>query len=577
MDLEKTIGNTSNKCLAALYCRLSHEDSQDGESNSIENQKKLLQSYAESNGFARTRMYIDDGYSGTIFDRPGFNEMLVAIESGIISTVIVKDLSRLGRNYLQVGYYLEDLFPNYGIRFISINENIDSLKGLDELIPFRNVMNELYAKEISKKIKTSLLVKGRSGVPIGLPPYGYKSNPENPKKWIIDNEAADVVRRVFKLYLSGNNFSQIAAILEGEKILSPLFYWESKGEGRGGKKGSVNPYKWSIPSVTKILSQQEYVGDIINFKTYNKSLKDKKRLPADESDRLVFEDIHDPIIGRDVWIKTQKMRQKAGRRKKQTEEQILFTGLLLCSSCGSKLHFHTNQSNSDIKYFNCSNYNNSGATCKGSHYIRFDFLQSIVLFEINRMLQYASLHPNEFIDNIKDNECLMKEKELVVQQAALDKLLEEESQQTKILERLYQDRINGVITESRFQKLTIRFNESHTDLSGEIRSIRKEIAKLIGNKASPERFISMIAKYNEIRYLNRDIICDFIDCIEVFHQDIIKGERVQTVRISFNHIGCCGIPHLEGICNTNISICPRKGVHLKYIPLNEYETSSNRI
>lgn len=265
--------------ITALYCRLSHDDGMEGDSNSVANQKKLLQKYAKENDFANTKFYVDDGYTGTNFNRPGFIQMIDDIEMGYITMVIVKDMSRLGRDYLQVGYYTDDYFPEKNVRFIAVNDCVDSADGDNELAPFRNVMNEMYARDISRKVRSSHRIRGNAVEPLSQPPYGYMKSPDNPKFWIIDEEAAQIVRSVFKMCIEGKGNETIARILQENKVLVPMAYWQSKGFGRGGKKTQSNPYKWCKTTIAKILAQQEYCGDVINFKTYSKNFKNKARIP----------------------------------------------------------------------------------------------------------------------------------------------------------------------------------------------------------------------------------------------------------------------------------------------------------
>ena len=290
-----------NVGITALYCRLSRDDGTDNDSNSIVNQKKLLQKYAKEHGFSNTRSYVDDGYTGTNFNRPGFQKLLEDIEMGYVSVIIVKDMSRLGRDYLQVGYYTDTYFPDRNIRFIAVNDCVDSADGENELAPFRNVMNEMYARDISRKVRSSHRLRGNAGEPLSQPPYGYLKSPENKKKWIIDPEAAQVVQDIFRMCLEGKGNETIARILQERKVLIPMAYWREKGLGRGGTKAQPNPYKWCKSTIAKILAQQEYCGDVINFKTYSKSFKNKARIPNPEENWAVFKNVHEPIIDRETF------------------------------------------------------------------------------------------------------------------------------------------------------------------------------------------------------------------------------------------------------------------------------------
>ena len=316
--------------ITALYCRLSRDDGAEGDSNSVANQKRMLTKYAKENGFGNTRFYVDDGYTGTNFNRPGFQQMLEDIEMGYISTVIVKDMSRLGRDYLQVGYYTDTYFPDRNIRFIAVNDCVDSNDGENELAPFRNVMNEMYARDISRKVRSSHRLRGNAGEPLSQPPYGYLKSPENKKKWIIDPIASQVVKDIFRMCLEGKGNETIARILQEQKVLIPMAYWHEKGLGRGGKKTQPNPYKWGKTTVAKILAQQEYCGDVINFKTYSKSFKNKTRLENPRENWAVFKNVHEPIIDRETFEQVQKLTAKTKRRapKKDNTEKKMSCDLL---------------------------------------------------------------------------------------------------------------------------------------------------------------------------------------------------------------------------------------------------------
>ena len=303
-------------------------------------------------------------------DRPGFANMIQQLEQGKAAAVFVKDLSRLGRNYIEVGRLTEEFFPNHDIRLVAVSDNIDTDEGENELAPIRNLFNEWYARDISKKRRISNKIKGNAGEPMGQPPYGYIKDPENPKRWIVDEEAAQVVRRIYRMTLEGVGTEQIAAKLEEDGILTPRAYWHSKGINRPGKVKDLPPTHWNSSSVIKMLSVQEYCGDILNFKTYSKSYKNKKRLENDRENWAIFKDVHEPIIERAVFEQVQQKRGKMRKRQAKDGERSMFSGLLVCADCGSNLHFHFNQGNPEIKYFNCSNYKGNRGTCGSTHYIK---------------------------------------------------------------------------------------------------------------------------------------------------------------------------------------------------------------
>ena len=387
----------SRDVTAFLYERLSRDDNMDGESYSIGNQKKLLTKVAKEKGYTNLVHFFDDGISGVTMDRPGFADMIQQLEQGKAAAVFVKDLSRLGRNYIEVGRLTEEFFPNHDIRLVAVSDNIDTDEGENELAPIRNLFNEWYARDISKKRRISNKIKGNAGEPMGQPPYGYIKDPENPKRWIVDEEAAQVVRRIYRMTLEGVGTEQIAAKLEEDGVLTPRAYWHSKGINRPGKVKDLPPTHWNSSSVIKMLSVQEYCGDILNFKTYSKSYKNKKRLENDRENWAIFKDVHEPIIERAVFEQVQQKRGKMRKRQAKDGERSMFSGLLVCADCGSNLHFHFNQGNPEIKYFNCSNYKGNRGSCTSTHYIRVDFLEQVVLGEIRRLTKFASFYEDEFL------------------------------------------------------------------------------------------------------------------------------------------------------------------------------------
>ena len=353
----------SRDVTAFLYERLSRDDNLEGESYSIGNQKKLLTKVAKEKYYTNLIHFLDDGISGVTMDRPGFNDMMEQLAAGKAAAVFVKDLSRLGRNYIEVGRLTEEFFPEHDIRLVAVSDNIDTAEGENELAPIRNLFNEWYARDISKKRRISNKIKGNAGEPMGPPPYGYKKNPDKPKRWIVDEEAAQVVRRIFRMTVDGYGTEQIATKLSEEKILTPIAYWREKGVNRPGKSKLRGPHMGNGSTITSILALQEYCGDILNFKTYSKSYKNKKRPANDRENWVIFQDVHDPIIERAVFEQVQQKRGKIRKRRTHEVERNMFSGLLVCADCGHNLHFHFNQGNPDIKYFNCSNYKGNRGSC----------------------------------------------------------------------------------------------------------------------------------------------------------------------------------------------------------------------
>ena len=375
-DILKQSDNKTALGTAALYCRLSRDDNMDSESNSIQNQKKILQKAAKDKGYTDTIFFVDDGITGTTMKCSGFQKMIAAIEAGYISAVFVKDLSRLGRNYIEVGKLTEEFFPLHDVRLVAVSDGVDSDEGEDDFTPFKNIMNEYYAKDISKKRRIVNKMKGNAGVPLSPPPYGYIKNPDDPRFWVVEPEAAEVVRRIYRMALEGYGLAETAARLAADGVVNPTYYWRSRGTSRGGSKSTVEPTKWGHTTVKKILTLQEYCGDVINFKSYSKSYKMKKRIENPEENRAIFLNVHEAIIDRQTWEKVQVL-QKGTRRKKPTvtQEPSVFSGLLKCPECGGNLNFHFNQNNHDIKFFSCQNHNSGYRKCSKTHYIRLDFLE----------------------------------------------------------------------------------------------------------------------------------------------------------------------------------------------------------
>ena len=428
-----------NGKITPLYERLSRDDELQGESNSISHQKQMLEEYARRNGFPRPTHFTDDGISGTRFDRPGFTSMMEEVEAGHVEAVIVKDMSRLGRDYLKVGQIME-ILRQKNVRLIAVNDGVDSARDDDDFTPFRNIMNEWYAKDISKKRRIVNKLKGNSGVPLSPPPYGYMKDPDNAKRWLVDEEAAVVVHRIYQMALDGYGLSETTAALARDGILNPMSYWQSKGINRGGTKSSVPPTQWGHTTIKKILTMQEYCGDVINFKTYSKSYKMKKRIANDEENRVVFSNVNEAVIDRETWEKVQSLR-RGTRRKKPTVsgERSIFLGLLKCPECGGNLNYHFNQGNHDIKFFSCCNHNTGYRKCTSTHYIRLDFLEQVVLQEIHRLTQFADEYEDDFVKEIIGHSAKTAACERSLRQRELDGLLARDKELDTLFERLYED------------------------------------------------------------------------------------------------------------------------------------------
>ena len=554
----------SRDVTAFLYERLSRDDNMDGESYSIGNQKKLLTKVAKEKGYTNLVHFFDDGISGVTMDRPGFADMIQQLEQGKAAAVFVKDLSRLGRNYIEVGRLTEEFFPNHDIRLVAVSDNIDTDEGENELAPIRNLFNEWYARDISKKRRISNKIKGNAGEPMGQPPYGYVKDPENPKRWIVDEEAARVVRRIYRMTLEGVGTEQIAAKLEEDGILTPRAYWQSKGINRPGKVKDLPPTHWNSSSVIKMLSVQEYCGDILNFKTYSKSYKNKKRLENDRENWAIFKDVHEPIIERAVFEQVQQKRGKMRKRQAKDGERSMFSGLLVCADCGSNLHFHFNQGNPEIKYFNCSNYKGNRGTCGSTHYVRVDFLEQVVLGEIRRLTKYAGLYEDDFLKEVIGHSRQAEETERRLKEKELKSLLARDDELDGLFERIYEDNVSGKLSDDRFAKMSRRYEEEQKELSEKIKKLRSEIEKQSSRATSTDMFVSIVRKYTRARKLTPRMLNELVEKIEVYNAEKIDGEWVQRLRIHYNCVGEMNIPNEPALPIPAVTVNTRKGVFVSY-------------
>ena len=551
--------------ITILYCRLSNEDSQDGESNSIQNQRELLTKYARDHGYTNLKILVDDGYTGTNFNRPGVQEGFELVKQGLVGCWLCKDLSRFGRDYLTVGQYTDIIFPSYDVRFIAVNDGVDSQRGDgDGFAAIRNLFNEWYARDISKKRRISNKIKGNAGEPMGQPPYGYIKDPNDPKHWIVDDEAAQVVRRVYSMTLEGFGTEQIATRLEKDGVLTPRAYWLTKGIKRPGKGKQQPPTKWNSSTITKILSLQEYCGDILNFKTYSKSYKNKKRIDNDRENWVVFQDVHEAIIERAVYEQVQQKRGKIRKRRTNNGEHNMFSGLLVCADCGSNLHFHFNQGNPEIKYFNCSNYKGNRGTCTSTHYVRVDFLEEVVLGEIRRLTKFASLYEDEFVKAVIGHSQQAEQTDRKLKEKELKTLLARDEELDGLFERIYEDNVSGKLSDDRFAKMSRRYEDEQKELSEKIKKLRSEIEKQSSRSMTTDMFIGLVRKYTRARKLTPRMLNELIEKIEVFNAEKIDGVWEQRLRIHYNCVGTIEIPTVLPLPIPEVSVNTRKGVVVNY-------------
>lgn len=552
--------------ITALYCRLSRDDGMDGDSNSVANQKRLLSQKAKEMGLSNTKYYVDDGYTGTNFNRPGFQQMLSDIEMGFVSAVMVKDLSRLGRDYVSVGNYTDSYFPDHGIRFIAVNDSIDSEEGESEIAPFKNILNEMYARDISKKIRSSHRLRGNMGEPLSQPPYGYQKSPENKKKWIIDPEAAEIVKSIFKMCLDGKGNETIARILQEQKVLVPMAYWQSKGLPRGGKKTQPNPYRWCKTTVQKILSQQEYCGDVINFKTYSKSFKNKRRYDNDPENWMIFKDVHEPVIAREDFEKVQARIAKTKRRapKPHNGQKSIFADLLFCGDCHTKLRYHTNTINKDIHYFVCANNKvDYRGSCPGRHYVRADAIEQVVMLELRRMAEYLSDDEDAFAELLArktDKELLREQKRC---EEELQKAMTRNDTVSRLYEKLYEDNAIGKVSDEWFMQLSHKYEVERMELKSKITALRKKLSESGKQQQQREGVILAVRRFMQMDYLTAPLLRELIDHIAVFETEGTGKNRTQRIVIYYRFVGYVEIPAAPR--HPHYKADTRQGVAVEYL------------
>ena len=535
---------TTQQLITALYPRLSHEDELQGESNSISNQKRILETYAKQNGFSNLRWYTDDGYSGANFQRPGFQAMLADIEAGKVGTVIVKDMSRLGRNYLQVGMYTEMIFPQKGVRFIAINDGVDSAQGENDFAPLRNIFNEWLVRDTSKKIKAVKRSKGMSGKPItSKPVYGYLMDED--ENFIIDEEAAPVVRQIYSLFLAGNGPTKIARMLTEQQIPTP-------GTLEYRRTGSTRRYhpgyecKWATNTVVHLLENREYTGCLVNFKTEKPSYKLKHSIENPPEKQAVFENHHEPIIDRETWERVQELR-KQRKRPNRYDEVGLFSGILFCADCGSVMYqqrYQTDKRKQDC--YICGSYKKRTADCT-AHFIRTDLLTAGVLSNLRKVTSYEAKHEARFMKLlIEQNEDgdrrrnAAKKKELEAAEKRIAEL-------SAIFKRLYEDSVTGRISDERFTELSADYEAEQKELKERAARLREELSKAQEATANAEKFMNVVRRHTTIEELTPTLLREFVEKIVVHESVALDGKRRgklrrQEIEIYYSFVGKVELP-----------------------------------
>lgn len=566
--MKRSGSKKTRESTAFLYERISRDDNLEGDSYSVANQKKLLTKVAKEMGYTNLVHFFDDGISGVTMNRPGFQEMLQEIEKGHAAAVFVKDLSRLGRNYIEVGRLTEEFFPEHDVRLVAVSDGIDTEAGENELAPIRNLFNEWYARDISKKRRLSNKIRGLSGEPLSVPPYGYIKDPANPKHWIIDEEAARVVRRIYAMTLEGMGTDQIATTLEQEHILAPAAYWVSKGVNRPGKPKEDVSTHWASGTIIKILSRQEYCGDVINFKTYSKSYKNKKRHPNDPENMSIHMNAHDPIIDRSTWAKIQEKRGKMRKRNTSNGERNMFSGVLVCADCGHNLNYHFSQSNHDIRYFNCSNYNSTKGTCTSTHYIHVDFLEQVILSEIRRLTKFASRYESDFVKAVMGHSQQAVLQEKAHREKEIMKLLQRDQELDRLFERLYEDNVAGKISDERYARMSANYEKEQAELAEMIKKAKVELEKHSSQAMTTDAFIAVVRKYIRAKRLTPRMINELIQRIEVHQAEKLDGVQVQRLTIYYNCVGTLDIPDVPTLETPKVVMQTRKGVRVAYEPVS---------
>lgn len=524
----------SENRITALYCRLSQDDGREGESNSIVNQKSLLKEYARKQHFKNLRFFVDDGYSGTSFDRPSFREMEQLIESGEVGTVIVKDMSRLGRNYLQVGMYTDIVFPENDVRFIAVNDNVDSEVQTEfDMTPIRNFCNELYARDTAKKIKSTFRMKGESGKHLTVnPPFGYVKDAENKDKWLIDAEAAETVRYIFRLCCDGYGPTQIAKRLRAEKVLTPTAYKAQKS----GNLLPSEPYKWAQKTVAGILEKVEYLGHTENFKTASKNYRSKKRVPNAKENRKLFENTHPAIVDKNTFDTVQEIRRNK-RRPTATGKISIFSGKVFCADCGAKLHFQTSHYHKESQEcFVCANYRSNTGTCTG-HYIRAVTLNKLVFRHILGVLSYVQQFEAVFVK--REKEKANAERMMTVEKAKVDivTLKRRDEDLDTLFKRIYEDMVAGRLSAERFDKLSAEYEAEQKEVKVKIVQLQELIDSGEQEQHDLQQFLKNVRKYTDPEKLTAEILNDLVDKIVIHAPDKSSGHRKQKIEIYYKAVG----------------------------------------
>ena len=536
--------------ITALYCRLSRDDELQGDSNSIVNQKAILSKYAKENHFPNPQFFVDDGFSGANFDRPSWSELVALIEDEKVGVLIVKDMSRLGRDYLRVGLYTDVLFPEKGVRFIAISNGIDSAQQQEnDFTPFLNIINEWYCRDTSKKIRAVMKSKGEAGEHLCTnPPYGYMKDPDNKKQWIVDGEAAEVVKRIFALCLDGYGPSQIARILKEDKVITPTIHFQQTGRATRNAPPD-NPYNWTSDTIADILERPEYQGHTVNFKTYKQSYKSKRTCYNPEEKWLVFENTHEAIIDADTWARVQELR-KNKRRPARTGKTNMFSGIVRCADCGEKLYYCTSKNfEARQDHFVCSTSRLKGKAVCSTHFIRAVVLEQGVLAHMRLTIACVANHEEQFRKAMGAKQKAEAKKELAAKRRQLTQAERRIEELDRLFKRIYEDNANGKLSDSRFQMLADDYEQEQEELREKLLRLNEEINEQEEQSENIDRFISKVRKYLDLDELTPAVLNDMVKAVYVHAPDKSKGHREQQIDISYDLVGILPASLLNNLQN----------------------------
>ena len=551
MNLQSTMkykkARTTEEQWTALYCRLSCDDDLEGDSNSIRNQKMLLQKYAEENRLRNVKFYVDDGYSGSNFDRPDFQRMIRDIDDGKVSTVIVKDMSRFGRDHILVGYYTKYYFAEADVRFIAVYDQVDSETNPDDdITPFKNILNEMYAKDCSKKIRAVVKAKGNAGRHITtLPPLGYKKDPNNKERWIIDEQGAEIVREIFSLCMKGYGPTQIARILTEQKVDTPVVYFHKHGLPTSLKIREGSNI-WEQRTVAGILENLEYTGCTVNFKSYKKSYKSKKCIKLSQEDWLIFENTQEAIIDRQTFDTVQKIRQ-GRRRPTPMGEMNALSGMLYCADCGKRMYLCRCSTMKQAEYFNCSSYRKQLKRTCTSHQITVKAVEALLLKDLRMTIRFAKSQKQTFLQILQNNADEKDKQELKESLKELSTAEERIKALDKIIQNLYEDKVAGKISEERYVKLSDTYETEQAALTERVKTLKTEIDKSKERKDRIRDFMKLVDNYSDIKELTPEIIRSFVDKIIVHEKRKENGHYRQDVEIVYNFIGAVEFPDFVNV------------------------------